>query len=78
MYLIDSMVDCLGLPKGGAWVSPAHRDIALKLIIGQRHVNTCEEMMGIVEKIQTISKERITKVTQQDLINSYGFSAQLL
>jgi hypothetical protein len=64
MYLFPEMIDdALGKP----WPSSAHRVVAIKTLLGNRHYVQMSNLVHAVEVIAHIPKDKIKMVTDQDL-----------
>lgn len=68
MYILESFID-LGLKEGQTFPTEGHRQAAINLAICNPAVFTRDRLTEIVQKVITISNEKLESYTVVDAMN---------
>lgn len=60
MYMFTEMIDFTGL----RWRSPDHRTVAAILLIGNRRVNSLDDLKGYAKIINRLGRQRVRELTR--------------
>jgi hypothetical protein len=71
MYQLSDIIDA-GLPQGAQWPTPAHRVVAINLLIENPDITCMDMLCEGVAKVLKIPNGKIKKITFKDL-PKYGF-----